>query len=199
MRLQNSVHEAHPWVIGTLAPDFRLLDVWALPAEGSRDEFDSLVDVMTSLDPADAGLASRTLFWLRLRIGGLFGWDDPSKPHQIPEAAEAMLSERLPPNLRGSADDTAPGDALPRMGAGFVPLYRTADEWAAEISNDTVHGVLHLAWADQGEGRYRGQMAIYVKPRGKLGDIYMKLIEPFRHLIVYPALMRQVGRAWEAR
>jgi hypothetical protein len=27
----------------------------------------------------------------------------------------------------------------------------------------------------------------------------MKLIEPFRHFIVYPALMRHIGRAWETR
>jgi hypothetical protein len=27
----------------------------------------------------------------------------------------------------------------------------------------------------------------------------MALIRPFRHLIVYPALMRQIGRAWQAR
>jgi hypothetical protein len=32
-----------------------------------------------------------------------------------------------------------------------------------------------------------------------MGEVYMKLIEPFRHVIVYPALMREVGRAWEAR
>ena len=50
----------------------------------------------------------------------------------------------------------------------FVPLYRTDDEFAAEISNQTVHGVMHLAWVDQGEGRYQGQMAVYVKPRGAL-------------------------------
>jgi len=25
------------------------------------------------------------------------------------------------------------------------------------------------------------------------------LIQPFRHLIVYPALMRHIGRAWDAR
>lgn len=193
------MHEAHPWVIGAIAHDFRLLDVWALPAEGGDDEFDSLVDVMTSLDPTEAGGASRALFWIRLRLGALLGWDDASKKHRIPGATETTLGERLPEELRGSADDTRPGDALRRVGAGFVPLYRTEDEWAAEISNDTVHGVLHLAWVDQGEGRYRGQMAIYVKPRGRLGDVYMKMIEPFRHLIVYPALMRQIGRAWEAR
>jgi hypothetical protein len=39
-----------------------------------------------------------------------------------------------------------------------------------------VHAVIHLAWADQGEGRYQGQMAVYVKPRGRLGKKYMALI-----------------------
>jgi hypothetical protein len=50
----------------------------------------------------------------------------------------------------------------------------------------------------QGEGRYEGQMAIYVKPRGRLGKEYMALIAPFRHWIVYPARMRQIERAWNS-
>jgi hypothetical protein len=58
---------------------------------------------------------------------------------------------------------------------------------------------MHLAWVEQGEGRYQGQMAVYVKPRGSLGNAYMALIRPFRHWIVYPALMRQAGRRWDAR
>jgi hypothetical protein len=28
---------------------------------------------------------------------------------------------------------------------------------------------------------------------------YMALIAPFRHRVVYPALMRQIERAWNAR
>ena len=62
-----------------------------------------------------------------------------------------------------------------------------------------MHAVLHLAWVDQGENLYRGQMGIYVKTRGALGAAYMALIGPFRHLIVYPALMRQIARAWLQR
>jgi hypothetical protein len=81
----------------------------------------------------------------------------------------------------------------------FTPLYRTDDEFAAEISNQTVHGVMHLAWVDQGEGRYHGQMAVYVKPRGRFGTAYMAFIKPFRHWVVYPALMRQFERAWASR
>jgi hypothetical protein len=103
------------------------------------------------------------------------------------------LSQRLPADLRGSAAGLGLGPA------GFTPLYRTGNEWAAELSNGTVHAVLHLAWVKQGKDRHRGQMGIYVKPRGKLGATYMALIRPFRHLIVYPALMRQIGRAWQAR
>ena len=199
MRLQNSVHEAHPWVIGALAPDFRLLDVWALPAEGTRDDFDSFVEVVTSLDPADAGRASRVLFWVRFRIGALLGWDDAAKTHRIPGAAETSLRERLPEHLRGTADDVEVGGALRKAGAGFNPLYRTDDEWAAEISNDTVHGIMHLAWVEESAGSHRAEMAVYAKARGALGELYMKAIGPFRHWIVYPALMRQIQRAWETR
>ncbi len=80
-----------------------------------------------------------------------------------------------------------------------MPLYHTDVEFAAELSNRTVHAVMHLAWVDQGEGRYQGQMAVYVKPRGPLGKGYMALIKPFRYWVVYPALMRQIERAWNRR
>jgi len=58
---------------------------------------------------------------------------------------------------------------------------------------------MHLAWVDQGDGRYQGQMTVYVKPRGRFGEAYMAFIAPFRHRIVYPALMREIERAWNAR
>lgn len=81
----------------------------------------------------------------------------------------------------------------------FKPLYRTDVEWAAELSNQTVHAIMHLAWVEHGPGLYRGQMGVYVKPRGRFGTAYMAAIAPFRHLIVYPALMREVELAWNAR
>jgi hypothetical protein len=99
----------------------------------------------------------------------------------------------LPDDLR----DTSAGmdfDSLP-----FAFLYRTDTEFAAELSNQTVHAVMHLAWVEQGKGTYRGQMAVYVKPRGAFGKAYMALIKPFRYAIVYPALMRQFERAWDRR
>jgi hypothetical protein len=42
-------------------------------------------------------------------------------------------------------------------------------------------------------------MAVYVKPNGLLGNAYMAAIAPFRHLIVYPPMLREIGRNWRAR
>lgn len=194
MRLSNRDHEARAWRIGEVAPDFRLEDVWALPARGGVEDFATLLEVIASLDPANAeSRATRALFALRYRIGELLGWDDTPLPHPIPNDTETTLSARLPEDLR----DTATG--LDLHAKDFTPLYRTDFEWAAEISNQTVHAVMHLAWVDQGNGLYQGQMGVYVKPRGRLGGLYMAAIAPFRHLVVYPALMRQIERAWNTR
>ncbi len=204
MRIPNSVHESRPWRIREIAPDFTLEDVWALPVHGGAEDFQALIDNTAGFNPADAeSVATRVLWRTRDRLGRWFGLgrisapvgsrdDEPGKL-AIPGTDEASLADRLPDDLRGTAADLDFG-SLP-----FVPLYRTDDEFAAEVSNRTVHGVMHLAWADQGEGRYQGQMAVYVKPRGPFGKGYMELIKPFRYWIVYPALMRQIERAWTTR
>jgi hypothetical protein len=48
-------------------------------------------------------------------------------------------------------------------------------------------------------GGYRLYWAVYVKPASWLTPVYMALIEPFRRLIVYPAMLARVRRAWIAR
>ncbi len=195
MRLSNGEHESHPWRISEVAPDFRLEDVWALPVQGGAGDFASLLEVMASLDPAHGeSRATRALFAIRYRVGEWLGWDEGPRTLAIPQAIETTLSARLPEDLRNTAATGADPSSY-----GFVPLYRTDVEWAAEISNRTVHAVMHLAWVEQGNGVYRGQMAVYVKTRGRLGAVYMAVIAPFRHRVVYPALMRQIERAWKAR
>jgi hypothetical protein len=37
-----------------------------------------------------------------------------------------------------------------------------------------------------------------VKPNGRFGTAYMAAIRPFRHLIVYPAMLRGIEREWRA-
>jgi hypothetical protein len=201
-RVPNRVQEAAPWRIHEIVPDFILEDVWALPVEGGAEEFPAMLDLLSRQDPAHAdSRAARALWQLRDLLGERFGLGRISVPASgdgaagppIPGTRESSLVGRLPADLRGSAAGFEFG-SLP-----FRPLYLTPTEAAAEISNRTVHGVAHLAWVDRGEGRHQGQMAVYVKPHGRLGRAYMGLIKPFRYLVVYPALLGQLGRAWERR
>jgi Protein of unknown function (DUF2867) len=45
--------------------------------------------------------------------------------------------------------------------------------------------------------RPRGQLAVQVKPNGWFGKAYLAAIAPFRHRLVYPAMLRQIGEAWQ--
>lgn len=199
-RLPNSAHERGPWRIREIVPDFTLEDAWEMPVTGRADEFPALLELMAASDPANAeSLPTRLLWRLRDRLGAWFDLGRISAPKEgadgppIPGTHETSLAGRLPEDLRGTAADVDFG-SLP-----FVPLFRTPVEFAAEIGNQTMHGVMHLAWAQRGGGEYQAEMAVYVKPRGRLGVAYMASIKPFRHWIVYPALMRQAERTWASR
>jgi len=191
MRLPNSAHASRPWRIHELTRDFRLEDVWALPTPGGPGDFPRLVQMAASLDPSQSSVcAVRTLFAIRWKVGGLFGWDTPDAGlgSRVP-----TLRDRLPEDLRDAP--TGPdSDALP-----FTSLYLLEDEWAAEIANRTMHGVMHIGWVPDATGGYRGQMAVLVKPNGPLGTGYMAAIRPFRHLVVYPPMLREIAREWRAR
>src|SRR3712207_2755833 len=168
MRLSNAAHESRPWRIREIVPDFTLEDVWALPAHGGAEDFQTLLEVMTSglPDPANwESLPTRVLWRVRDRLGSWFGLgrisapinsgrDDAAGKLPIPGTDETSLTDRLPYDLRNTAADVH-FDSVP-----FAPLYRTDIEFAEEMSNRTVHAVGHLAWVDQGEGRYQGQMAV---------------------------------------
>jgi Protein of unknown function (DUF2867) len=188
MRLPESAHTSRPWRIHELTPDFRVEDVWALPTPGGPDDFSRLMQLASSLDPAQSPSAAvRALFAIRWKVGGLLGWDedDTGLGSRVP-----TLRDRLPADLREGPSGPSP-EALP-----FQPLYLTEDEYAAEIANGTMHGVLHLGWVPDENGGYRGQLAVLVKPNGRTGRAYMAAIAPFRHLIVYPRMMREFGDAW---
>jgi hypothetical protein len=207
MRLPNAALESRPWRIRDIVPDFTLEDLWTLPAYGGSQDFQMLLEIITSGlgDPDNwESLPTRVLWRFRDRLGSWFGLGRISVPIDsgqgdaagklpIPGTNETSLSNRLPDDLRHTAADLR-FDSVP-----FAPLYRTDVEFAAELSNRTVHDVMHLAWVDQGEGRYQGQMAVYVKPRGLLGKAYMALIKPFRYWVVYPAMLREIERAWKRR
>ena len=192
MRIPNEAHTSRPWRIKEIAHDFRLEDVWELPGEGGPDDFPRLVEMVASYDPTKSSSRPvRALFAIRLKLGELLGLDKKSTGVG---ARVPTLRERLPADLRDRP--TAPGFE----GAPFAPLYLTDDEFAAEVANQTVHGVLHFGRVPSETGAgFRAQMSVYVKPNGLLGNAYMALIKPFRHFIVYPVIMREMGRAWQER
>ena len=189
-RLPNAAHSSRPWRIHELTRDFRLVDVWALPTPGGPHDFPRLVELFASMDPSRSSARPvRALFAIRWKVGELLGWEgqDAGLGSRV-----ATLRDRLPVDLREAPSGPDP-EALP-----FSPLYLLGDEWAAEIANRTVHGVVHLGWVPDGSGGYRGQLAVIVKPNGLLGTAYLAAIRPFRHLIVYPQMLRDVERGWRA-
>jgi hypothetical protein len=191
MKLPNTAHTSRPWRIHELTGDFRLEDVWTSPARGGPGDFPRLVELLASFDPSQtSSRAVRALFGLRWKLGELLGWDSPDTGlgSRMP-----TLRDRLPTDLR-DAPSGPDFDALP-----FTSLYLLEDEFAAEIANQTMHGVMHIGRIPDGTGGFRAQMAVLVKPNGLFGTGYMAAIRPFRHLIVYPALMREVERQWQAR
>jgi hypothetical protein len=191
MRLPDSAHTSRPWRIHELTHDFRLEDVWALPTPGGPDDFPLLVDGIATGDESQSpSRVARALWAIRWKLGELLGWDDDDAGlgSRVP-----TLRERLPADLR----EAPSGPAFGRL--PFKSLYLLEDEWAAEVANRTVHGVMHIGWVPDGAGGYRGQMAVLVKPNGLFGRAYMTAIRPFRHRIVYPPMLRQIGREWRAR
>lgn len=189
-RIPNSAHTSRPWRIHELTGDFQLEDVWSLSTPGGPDDLPRLVQGIAAGDPSrSSSRPSRALWAIRLKLGELFGWDDPEAGlgSRVP-----TLRSRLPADLR-DASSGPDFDSLP-----FSSLYLLDDEWAGEIANQTVHGVMHLGWVADGSGGYSGQLAVYVKPNGPLGTAYMAAIRPFRHLIIYPAMTRQIEQAWRA-
>ena len=145
------------------------------------------------------------------RLEDVWALNTPGGPDDFPLLVEMFMHGNLvqtaPPVVRalfairwklgalfGWDEPGSSTESLP-----FTPLYETDDEYAAEAVNKTMHGILHLAWVPDEAGGYRGQLAVYVQPNGLLGEAYMLAIRPFRHLIVYPALLRQIERTWRAR
>ena len=162
MRLPSTAHTSRPWRIHELTRDFRLEDVWALPAPGGPDDFPRLVQRFASLDPTHS----------RPRV----------RPHALRDPVEARRALRLG---RAGRRRRLSGADPPRPDAGgsarrpirpglrplpFTSLYLIDDEWAAEIANRTMHGVMHIGRVPDEAGGYRAQLAVLVKPNGRLGD-----------------------------
>ncbi len=194
-KLKPASHASLPWRLNEIARDFELVDAWALPVRGDVGQFHELYRTFANLNKASRkeSPVSALLFEVRHRLGQRFGWDDAASTNTlpIPGCKETSLRERLPADVPVSSENVF-GNL-----SNFRPVFVIENEAAVEVSNKLVHAILHLGWVKQPDGTYRGQLGVYVKHRGAIGRPYMSAIRPFRHLIVYPALMRSIGTSWE--
>jgi hypothetical protein len=187
-RVPEAEFRAHPWRIHEIAPDFEVEDVWQLPGTEPLSAFARVVEILATLDPNDGPLPARLLWSARTTLGTWFGWD---------EAADGVgrrvvsLRERLPEDLRG-----APTRADHFADVPFDVLLDLPNEFAAEIANKTVHGVMHLGAVPAGDGRTAVQLTVLVKPNGLLGRAYLAAIRPFRHAVIYPGMIRRLATRW---
>jgi len=171
-----------------LLHDVPLHDVWIIdlagggPGRTMREADEVATSVLTGPTPAPV----RALFAFRGALGRIFKWD----------TQQARRREDLTYMQRVTDEDRARSLVPQGTVRGiFRLLYLFADESLGETRNATVHAFLVMALRPRGDG-YRLYWAIYVKPVGRLTAFYMALIDPFRKLIVYPALIRQTQAAW---
>lgn len=188
MRVSTSQYTDRPWRLHEFTQDFTVEDVWSLPTPGGLHELDRFVRGFTAGEEDESGIVYRALFTLRWRLGQLLGWDhdDAGLGTRVP-----TLRERLPQDLRhgprGPDFATVP----------FVAVYQTDTEYVAELANRTVHALMHVGWIPDATGEtYHGVMTALVRPNGLVGKAYMTAIKPIRRLVVYPALLRSIGREW---
>lgn len=164
-----------------------LHDVWVVDLPGTRPGR-TIVDLRALL--ADKGFrtvnpAVRFLLALRFSLGRIFGWD------RVPaEASRESFLHQLSTTDRESSLVT-PGT---REGP-FQVLFVSQREAIAEVRNATVHGFSVFALVERSTD-YRLFWAIYVLPVGLITSWYMRLIDPFRRAIIYPALLRHIKAVW---
>lgn len=183
------------------AAEYQNLDLWAhsflrdvplhdafvidLPGGGKG----RTINDVRALLPVDAALQSTplvaALVRLRFLVGRLFGWDASADQWD-----ERSYVHRL------AADDRASSLVAPGTPDGpFRLLQVLPGESVSEVQNATVHAFLCQALRESDSG-YRYYWGVYVKPVSRFTPLYMALIKPFRHLVVYPAILGEIRKAW---
>jgi uncharacterized protein DUF2867 len=165
-----------------------LHDVWVVDLPRARGEI-TLVEFLrragglfVQLPPAVRGLLS-----VRFFVGALFGWD-----RATPSSFSESFAQRLTDEDRArSLVPAGTPDGLFRI------VYRFENEQLDEIVNRTVHAGALSALIEAAAG-YRFYFAVYVREVSRFTPVYMAAIEPFRKVIVYPALLRSVSAQWNA-
>jgi hypothetical protein len=194
-KISPSEFYALPLRVHTFLADVPLHDVWAVDLPTRRDAV-TLSEFLcrgnqNGPDAPNAEinrlpLMARALFRLRFFLGRFFRLDAEPK-----DALAASFGSRLTTNDR---DRSVVASGTPE--GLFRVVYRFENEQLLEIQNRTVHGAALSALAKSADG-YRFYFAIYVRQRTWITPFYMRLIDPFRKWIIYPALLKKIRATWD--
>jgi len=180
--------ERLPLRVHRFLADVALLDVWAVDLPRIRggiklaDFLQRSGSLMGQPPPAVQALLS-----IRFFVGGLFGWDQAT-PGSIAESFAGRLTK----------EDRA--SSLTPVGTPDGPasvVYRFDNEQLSELINRTAHAGALSALVEDATG-YRFYLGVYVREVSRFTPLYLAAIDPFRKLIVYPALLRSVSARWDA-
>ena len=165
-----------------------LHDVWAVDLPCTRSgitlsEFIRLAGGLFLRQPP----AVRALLSVRFFVGGVLGWDRAA-PGSVAESFAQRLTDQ---DRRHSLVPAGTPDGLFRI------VYRFENEQLDEVVNRTVHAAALSALIEGGAG-YRFYFAVYVREVSCFTPIYMAAIDPFRKVIVYPALLSSISTQWNA-
>ncbi len=201
MRVDKKTHLNRRWRVDEIAGDFHLWDIWEFPIEADnsdRENFQVFYRVLfQSLDNLRKKISvTGFLFSLRHLIGKVIPLDKNINSLPVPGCSETSLVSRLSDEDRKKNRGGKPIKDE-KTGIEFLSVYLMENESLFEISNNTVHALLHIGWFRKTGTSYSSTLAVYVKPRGFAGRLYLKLIEPFRHYLVYPMLLKAVKKEWE--
>jgi hypothetical protein len=174
----------------SLLTDIPLHDVWAVDLDGGRRglTIQEIRAIFPFNDFGNTNVAVRFLFALRARLGRLFRWDRTPR-----KASQESFVHRL------SKSDLEQTLVEPGTREGpFQQLFVSEREAISEIHNATVHAFSVFALKEM-PASYRLYWAIYVLPIGSMSQWYMRLIDPFRRFIIYPAVLRHIRATWAER
>jgi hypothetical protein len=180
--------ERHPLRVHAFLAGVPLHDVWAVDLPRTDGgitlaEFLRRAGDLFRRPPLEV----RVLLSVRFFVGGLFGWDRPT-PGSVSEGFAQRFTDE--DRARSLAPAGTP-DGLFRI------VYRFENEQLDEIVNRTAHAGA-LSALVEAAAAYRFYFAVYVREVSRLTPLYMAMIDPFRKLIVYPALLRSVAALWNA-
>ena len=200
IRLNKKQHPKRLWKVHRITNDFDLWDVWHIPIKADNSKTENFNTFYTIAVKSFLMIESRKsitsfLFKIRFLIGKIFHFDKNINTLPIPDCKETSIKQRIT-NQDLKQDKGGKRIKSKNIGLDFPSVYLFEQESLHELSNDTVHGLVHLGWIKV-DNYYTATLAIYTKPRGKMGKIYLKLIEPFRHYIVYPAIMKSIKKEWQ--